>query len=112
MPSGKMEESAAMSERVIITPAELKERIDSGERPVVIDVREEEEVAAGMIPGARNIPLAELPDRHDEIPASGEVILVCRSGNRSSRAYDYLQLQGFTNIINMRGGMMEWDGLA
>ncbi len=74
----------------------------------VIDVRELEEYQAGHIPGALLIPLGELPNRLNDLPRNAEVILVCRSGNRSKQAYDFLRTQGFTNIHNMLGGMKAW----
>jgi rhodanese-related sulfurtransferase len=94
-----------------ILPAEIKERLANGEQLTIIDVREDEEVATGMIAGAKHIPLGTLPVRHGEIPQKDEIILVCRSGNRSSRAYDYLQSIGYKGLKNMTGGMSEWDKL-
>lgn len=75
----------------------------------MIDVREYEEVAQGMIPGAKHIPLGELPERAGEIEESGEIILICRSGNRSMRACEYLACLGFTGLKNMTGGMQRWQ---
>ena len=92
-----------------ITPAELKARLQNGETLTMIDVREDDEVAAGMISGAKHIPLGQLPLRHSEIPQNGEIIMICRSGNRSGRACDFLQQQGFAGLINMTGGMLEWE---
>ncbi|MGF7029879.1 rhodanese-related sulfurtransferase [Paenibacillus mucilaginosus] len=92
-----------------ITPEEVKRRIDSGEKLDIVDVREDEEVAAGMIPGAIHIPLMQLPERLTEIPQRGETVLVCRSGGRSGRAYEFLQAQGLTGLKNMTGGMLAWD---
>lgn len=94
-----------------ITAAEVKERLARGEALHMIDVREDEEVAQGMIPGAKHIPLGELPARQDEIARGEETILVCRSGNRSARAYEYLQACGFRGLKNMTGGMLAWDQL-
>lgn len=94
-----------------ITPAEIKQRIESGEQLYIIDVREPEEIALGMIPGAKSIPLMQIPERFADIPQDGETILVCRSGNRSSRAYEYLEAQGFKGLKNMTGGMLEWESL-
>jgi rhodanese-related sulfurtransferase len=91
-----------------IHPAELKERLQKGENLNIIDVREDEEVAQGMIPGAKHLPLGELPERHEEVAKNSEVILVCRSGNRSGKACEYLQMLGYTNVVNMTGGMLEW----
>ncbi|MDF2668767.1 MAG: sulfurtransferase [Paenibacillus sp.] len=95
----------------VITPEEIKQRLASGERLNMIDVREDEEVAFGMIPGAKHIPLGELPDRLDEIERSDEIIMICRSGNRSGKACQYLQAAaGINGLKNMVGGMLEWDG--
>lgn len=92
-----------------ITPQEVKQRLENGEKLTIIDVREPEEVALGMIPGAKHIPLMEIPQRLSEIPQHSETILVCRSGNRSGRALEYLEAQGFTGLVNMTGGMLEWE---
>ncbi|KEQ27362.1 rhodanese-like domain-containing protein [Paenibacillus tyrfis] len=94
-----------------ITPQEVKQRLENGEKLTIIDVREQEEVALGMIPGAKHIPLMEIPQRLDEIPQHSETILVCRSSNRSGRALEYLEAQGFTGLVNMTGGMLEWEQL-
>lgn len=75
----------------------------------IVDVREKEEYNAGHIPGALLIPLSELAQRVKDVPRDTEVILVCRSGNRSQQAYDSLKQQGFTNIHNMVGGMLAWQ---
>jgi rhodanese-related sulfurtransferase len=100
-----------MSEIVTIDPAEVKRRLAGGERLSVIDVREDEEVAAGIIPGAKHIPLGQLPERHGEIERTAEIVLVCRSGNRSGRACDYLNSLGFAGLKNMSGGMLAWEKL-
>ncbi|MDF2645630.1 MAG: rhodanese protein [Paenibacillus sp.] len=92
-----------------ILPSEIKERLDRGENLAIVDVREDEEVAAGIIPGAKHIPLAQLPDRLSEIPQVEELILVCRSGNRSGRAISFLEAQGYKGLKNMTGGMLEWE---
>lgn len=92
-----------------ILPSEIKERLDRGENLAIVDVREDEEVAAGIIPGAKHIPLAQLQDRLSEIPQVEELILVCRSGNRSGRAISFLEAQGYKGLKNMTGGMLEWE---
>ena len=76
---------------------------------VLIDVREDSEYAEGHIPGATLIPLGQIPDRLDEIPTDKTVVAVCRSGNRSGQATDYLREQGFDNVHNMEGGMNAWS---
>ncbi|MEC0371845.1 rhodanese-like domain-containing protein [Paenibacillus chibensis] len=91
-----------------IDPSELRKRLMDGETPQMIDVREDEEVAQGMISGAKHIPLGQIPDRLDEIPKEGEVIMICRSGGRSMRACQFLQQHGI-ECTNMTGGMLRWN---
>ena len=76
---------------------------------VLIDVREDWEYAEGHIPGSILIPLGEVPNRLNEIPGDKTVIAVCRSGNRSGQATNFLQQQGFNNVHNMQGGMIAWS---
>ncbi|AOH54712.1 rhodanese-like domain-containing protein [Peribacillus muralis] len=79
-------------------------------KPVhVIDVREVDEVKAGKIPGAMNIPLALVEFTMQDLDKSKEYILVCRSGGRSSRAALLLEERGY-KVLNMVGGMDEWKG--
>jgi len=100
-----------LNTRRTIEPSELKRRLDAGETLLIVDVREDDEVAQGMIPGAKHIAMGTIPDRLSEIPTEGEVVLVCRSGNRSGRVYDFLEAQGYANTINMNGGMLAWEAL-
>lgn len=92
-----------------ITPAQLAQRLSSGEEIVVVDVREPHEWDAGHIPQARHIPLAQVPNRLEEIPRDAEVVMLCRSGARSARAQEFLlQQAGYTRVKNLAGGMMRW----
>ena len=104
---------AEMSEGTIpeITPAELKERLDRGERLTVIDVREPFEWDIGNLGshGARLIPLGELPDRLGEISPDDEVVLHCRSGARSGRALELLREKGYPRLWNLKGGILAWS---
>ncbi len=75
----------------------------------VLDVREPHEWEAGHIPGATLIPLGELESRLAEIPKDQEVLVVCRSGNRSAQARNILKNEGFNNITSMAGGMNQWS---
>ncbi|WP_410511649.1 rhodanese-like domain-containing protein [Paenibacillus sp. BR2-3] len=92
-----------------ITAQELRQRLMTGEDLILIDVREDEEVAFGMIPGAQHIPMGEIPYRTDDITAEAEVIFICRSGARSQRVCEYLQQQGYNKTVNLSGGMIEWN---
>lgn len=92
-----------------MTTQEVQEHIKNNKDASIIDVRETEEVKAGKIPGAVNIPLGLIEFRLQDIDKSKEHILVCRSGNRSGMATNILGSRGY-NVINMDGGMLDWDG--
>lgn len=81
------------------------------ERPgvLVLDVREPWEYDEGHIPGVILIPMNEVPQRLSEIPTDQEVIVTCRSGNRSGQVTDLLRQQGYTNVHNMAGGIIAWE---
>lgn len=78
---------------------------------VVIDVRETDEYEAGHVPGAVNVPLSVLEQREGDIPASGTVYMICRSGARSGRACDHLtalESHRGAEFINVGGGTAGW----
>ena len=75
----------------------------------ILDVREPQEWEQVHIPGATLIPLGQLPDRLNEIPKDQEVVVVCRSGNRSATGRDILLKGGFTTVTSMAGGMNQWQ---
>ena len=74
----------------------------------VLDVREDDEWAAGHVAGATHIPMGDLPARLGELPKDGPIFVVCRSGNRSGQMADFLRQQGFS-AINVAGGMVDWE---
>src|SRR5919112_6084755 len=92
-----------------ISPPEAKARQDAG--ATLIDVREQVEWDAGHIPGALFIPLGQLGDDiAASVPDRGtEIIMQCRSGARSARGTALLQQLGYTNVVNMAGGILEWQ---
>jgi rhodanese-related sulfurtransferase len=92
-----------------ITVKEVEALINEGKKLNIIDVREVDEVAAGKIPGAVNIPLGLVEFRMHELNKTKEYLMVCRSGGRSGQASRYLESYGF-NVINMVGGMLAWEG--
>jgi rhodanese-related sulfurtransferase len=75
---------------------------------VILDVREPDEWQAGHIQGALHIPLADLPARLEELPADGELVVVCRGGGRSARAVAWLGQNGY-DALNLDGGMGAWS---
>lgn len=92
-----------------MTSQEVKEYMENNKEVSLIDVRETAEVKAGKIPGAINIPLGLLEFRLQDIEKSKEHIMICRSGNRSGMATSLLENHGYS-VINMDGGMLDWDG--
>lgn len=72
----------------------------------LIDVREPDEVAAASLPDSVFIPLGDLPERMTELDTGRPVIILCRSGNRSGKAADFLMENGFGDVTNLVGGMM------
>lgn len=95
-----------------ITAEELRERLAKGETPVIIDVREDWEHQESNISGSQNIPLGTLPQRLEEIEdmKEQEIIVQCRSGARSASAKAFLQQQGFSNVRNLLGGIIAYQG--
>lgn len=73
-----------------------------------IDVREPDEVAGGTLPGTTNIPLGDLPARVGELDPARPVVLLCRSGGRSTQAAEFLTASGFGDVVNLAGGMLGW----
>ena len=74
----------------------------------MLDVRQPDEWAAGHIPDATLIPLGELADRVAEVPTGREIVVVCRSGNRSQQGRDILLNAGYGTVTSMIGGMNDW----
>ncbi len=74
----------------------------------VIDVREMREIAMGTVPKAEAFPLHTLPAKVQDLSKEQKLVMVCRSGARSGQACVFLQQQGFSNVYNLRGGMMGW----
>ncbi|MFD1824350.1 MULTISPECIES: rhodanese-like domain-containing protein [Mumia] len=74
---------------------------------VVLDVREDDEWAAGHIEGAVHIPLGELAARADEVPTGGQVLVYCHVGGRSARATAFLKERG-VDAVNLAGGVVAW----
>ncbi|MBY7143918.1 rhodanese-like domain-containing protein [Virgibacillus sp. NKC19-3] len=92
-----------------IIPNELENRMKKENDLVVIDVREDEEVAQGMIDNAKHIPLAKIPELKDDLDQSKHYVFVCRSGRRSMKAASFMDEQGY-RVSNMAGGMLKWEG--
>jgi rhodanese-related sulfurtransferase len=88
-----------------ITPLELKERLQTGDRPVLLDVREPWEFTLARIEGSRLIPMGELPDRFSELDPAAETVVICHHGARSAYVARALGDAGFANVLNLEGGL-------
>ena len=74
----------------------------------VIDVRQMQEIAQGTVPGAEALPLHTLPEKVHTLSPKEKLVVICRSGARSAQACMFLQQQGYSEVYNLRGGMMGW----
>lgn len=74
----------------------------------ILDVRQPEEWNEFHIPDSTLIPLGELASRVEELPREQEIVVVCRSGNRSAQGRDILLAAGFTQVTSMAGGVTQW----
>jgi adenylyltransferase/sulfurtransferase len=94
-----------------ITVDALKARLDRGDAPWILDVREQKEYDICRIPGSTLIPLGELPNRLSEIPSGAgapDVVVHCKMGGRSAKAAGLLRDRGFTRVKNLKGGILAW----
>ena len=94
-----------------ISVEEVKKRVDNGEKLNLVDVKEPHERVDFNI-GGIHIPLGQIQTMQiDDIEdlKNEEVILYCRSGNRSGQAAMFLEAMGFTNTKNLVGGMLAWE---
>lgn len=87
-----------------LTAAEVK--------PLLIDVREDREFAQCHIEGAVHIPMAAIPGRIAELDPARETVLICHHGMRSLRVAHFLEQRGFTNLINLQGGIDAWAAVV
>lgn len=85
----------------------LQEQLENGEIHLV-DVREQVEFAGGRVRGASLLPLGELEKRHAELDHSKPIYVMCRTGRRSAEAQQKLRALGFTNVVNVSGGLEAW----
>lgn len=90
-------------------PEELKSRLDAGERPVIIDVREPQEWSQGTLPGAHPIPRGILEGQIEQrVPRDVTVVLYCGGGGRSALAAKNLAEMGYEKVENLEGGFSGW----
>ena len=111
-PVAKVEETsspAPTAEYKKITAADAKERMDSGDEIIILDVRTKEEFDAGHIAGAILVPNETILDQQPDLlpDLDAEILVYCRSGNRSAQAAKKLLAIGYTNVVDF-GGIIDW----
>lgn len=92
-----------------ITPAETKQRLDRGEKLLLVDVREPWEFETCRIEGATLIPMRSIPANLNTLKREGEIICYCHHGMRSLDVVRWLQGQGITGAKSMAGGIDRWS---
>jgi len=104
-----MTDSSAVPE---ITATDLKARLDQGDVPVLLDVREHFERRIADLPehGQIRIPTGEILQRMEELDRTRQLVIYCRSGSRSLWVARLLLERGFDQVLNLRGGLLAWRG--
>lgn len=92
-----------------ITPRELKDRFDKGEKPFLLDVREPWEHTLAKIDDSHLIPLRTLPRSLEKLNRNTEIVAYCHHGMRSAEATGFLLQQGYTSVKNLVGGIDAWS---
>jgi sulfur-carrier protein adenylyltransferase/sulfurtransferase len=106
--------SKVKSEIKEVTPEDVDERLRRGEKFLILDVREEEEVEHGILPGARHVTRGHLESRVEDVltDKDAEVVVYCAGGVRSAFATKTLEELGYSNVSSMSGGFTRWKDLG
>jgi rhodanese-related sulfurtransferase len=92
-----------------ISVADLKAMRDAGAAFVLLDVREDDELAVARVAFARHMPMNGVPNRLDELPKDADIVVMCHSGYRSGIVAGYLREHGFASVANLAGGIDRWS---
>lgn len=91
-----------------VTVHELSSRLQQGDSPVLLDVREEWELARCQLPKSTWIPMGQIMARVSELNKNAETVVICHHGIRSWQVAKYLEREGFSDVINLTGGIDAW----
>ena len=93
-----------------ISPAQLAQRLNDAQQPapLLLDVREPWELEICLIEGSVAMPMGSVPARFVELERDREIVVICHHGGRSAQVGMFLERQGFSNVINLAGGVAGW----
>jgi sulfur-carrier protein adenylyltransferase/sulfurtransferase len=91
-----------------MTANELKARLDAGQPPILLDVRQDWETKLCRLDNAIHIPIEEIELRTEELDPQSEIVVYCHQGVRSAAVAEYLRSLGFANVRNLAGGLDSW----
>jgi rhodanese-related sulfurtransferase len=91
-----------------IVPRELRQRLDEDAPPLLLDVREADELAICRLAGALHIPMVDVPARLRELDPDREIVVYCHHGQRSAAVVAFLERHGFVDVANLAGGIECW----
>lgn len=92
-----------------LTPSEYLARLHAGEPWQLLDVREPWEIETARLENTINIPMRDVPMRHNELDSARPVAVICHAGGRSARVAGFLAAQGFATVANIAGGIDAWS---
>ena len=91
-----------------IVAKDLSDMLAASKPPILVDVRNFDEVIRGVIKGATHIPLAALPAQYEALAKTEHIVFYCHSGIRSAHAADFLSNKGYKNVSHLKGGIIAW----
>ncbi|MBK7662197.1 MAG: sulfurtransferase [Sterolibacteriaceae bacterium] len=91
-----------------ITPTQLAQELEAGEKPLLLDVREPWEFDHCRIEGSQLMPMQTIPLRLGELDPDMRIVCICHHGARSMQVGLFLESRGFANVVNLSGGVAAW----
>lgn len=91
-----------------ISPLEFKDLAEQDDAVILLDVREEWELALASVAGATHMPMGQVPDRMTELKPDDAIVVMCHHGSRSATVAGFLIRNGFTRVLNLTGGIDAW----
>lgn len=95
-----------------ITPEQVKAKLENGEAPLLLDIREPWEFATARIEGSKHLPMSEVPARVAELDPEANIVVVCHAGVRSAHVTEWLRENGFQKAQSMSGGIDRWSRMV